>query len=295
MDSPALEKIVQWMTTEIPAGFLSLSVAGILLALLTLLATFPISSLLQRVISRQVIERMGLEAGAAYAVRRVLHYMVILVGAILAATFLGADLTGLAVVVGFLGVGIGFGLQNVTSNFISGLILLFERPISVGDYITGGGQDGTVADIKIRSTLIKTLDNVTIIIPNSNLLENEIINWSIGDTRIRLHVTIGVAYGSDVPRVTETLLRVAAANADVLETPAPDVRFINFGDSSLDFELLVWLDFPEKRWSVESALNFAIDDAFRQENITIPFPQRDLHVMSAPGLEAFSGRAPSSN
>ena len=188
------------------------------------------------------------------------------------------------VVAGALGVGIGFGLQNIVANFVAGLVLLFERPIEVGDRVTVQDVEGNVRDINFRATTVLTTDNITVIVPNSQFLNNPVTNWSHGDPRVRIHVPVGVAYGSDVEKVTRSLLGVAAATEGVLKDPAPSVFFRDFGDSSLDFELLVWIDQPARHIQIRSRINYAIDAAFRKEGIEIPFPQRDMHVRSARGL-----------
>jgi small-conductance mechanosensitive channel len=190
------------------------------------------------------------------------------------------DLSGLTVVAGLLSVGIGFGLQNTASNFISGLILLFERPIKVGDWITVGEVSGDVREINLRSTTVITPDNISIIVPNSEFVSGRVVNWSHGERKIRVHIPVGVAYGSDVELVTRVLLEEAERHSGVMRTPAPKVWFTGFGDSSLNFELLAWIPEPTARPQVISDLNYAIDSAFRRNNVEIPFPQRDVHVRS---------------
>jgi small-conductance mechanosensitive channel len=179
-------------------------------------------------------------------------------------------------------VGIGFGLQNIANNFVSGLILLFERPIKPNDMVSVGDTDGKVEEIKMRATTVVTRDNVTIIVPNSQFISSEVTNWSHTDPKVRIHVPVGVAYGSDVKLVTDLLLQVAKDHPQVMNEPPPNVWFTGFGDSSLDFELLVWITEPISRQKIRSDLNYAIDAAFRQHDVTIPFPQRDLHLQSLP-------------
>jgi potassium-dependent mechanosensitive channel len=269
-------------------GSTAVTLGGLGSALFVFIGALLISSMLQRVIVSRLSRRAGISAGISYAVGRILHYLIVLLGFVLAAQCVGLNLGTLAVVLGFLSVGIGFGLQNVTSNFISGVILLFERPISVGDFISVEQQVGTVNHIGMRSTQIRTLDNVSIVVPNSTFVENQVINWSRGDPRIRLHVPVGVAYGSDTGKVTQALLGVAAKHSDILSSPAPEVRFLSFGNSSLDFELLAWINKPEKQFVIHSQLNYAVDTAFREAGVTIPFPQRDLHVQLTPAIEKLS-------
>jgi small-conductance mechanosensitive channel len=195
---------------------------------------------------------------------------------------IGINLTGLAFFIGILSVGIGFGLQNIANNFVSGLILLFERPIKPGDMVSVGDTEGRVQEIQMRATTVLTRDNVTIIVPNSQLVSEKVINWSHKDPKVRIHIPIGVAYGSDVQLVTELLLKVAKGHPQVMDEPPPNVWFVDFGDSSLNFELLVWINNPILRKQIQSDLNYAIDAVFRQHNVTIPFPQRDLHLCSLP-------------
>jgi hypothetical protein len=181
---------------------------------------------------------------------------------------------------GVLGVGIGFGLQNIANNFVSGLVLNVERPIRVGDFLSVGELVGTVQRIGTRCTEIRTLDEVAILVPNSRLLENEVINWTHGDPRCRLHVRLGVAYGSDVGAVRAALLEAARNHPDVLGDPRPRVQFVGFGESSLDFELLVWTRDPRDQNRLKSDLHFRVEALFRRRGIQIPFPQRDLHLRS---------------
>ena len=195
-------------------------------------------------------------------------------------------MTALAAVSAVLMVGIGFGLQNITNNFISGPILLFERPVQVGDYVEVSGVQGCVRSIRARSTMVETLDSVSIIVPNSNFIGQNVTNWSYKDAKVRIHISVGVSYSSDVDLVGETLLRVGKSHPEVLQNPEPRIQFLEFGDSSLNFDLLVWIDDPSRQYFVRSDLNFAIVNAFREEGITIPFPQRDLHLRSGFSAES---------
>jgi small-conductance mechanosensitive channel len=176
---------------------------------------------------------------------------------------------------------VGFGLQNIAGNFISGLIILFERPIKLGDRIEVGAVEGDVVRIGSRSTTVVTNDNIAIIIPNSKFITENVVNWSHTGENVRFRIPVSVAYGSDVRRVEKVLLEVAAENPDVLREPAPAVRFAEFGDSGLAFELRAWTTaLLHRRGKLVSDLNFAIYDKFKQHGIEIPFPQRDLHIRS---------------
>ena len=225
----------------------------------------------------------NIESGPRYTLVRLIQYSVWLIGILIALKMLNVGLTALAVVAGVLGVGIGFGLQGIVANFVAGLVLLFERPVGVNDFVTTGDIEGKVLEIGFRSTRIVTNDNISIIVPNAQLIDGTMINWSHGDSRVRIHVPVGVAYGSDVELVERTLLNVAAGCVGVLKKPASRVWFRGFGDSSLDFELRVWTDEPINHEHLRSQLNFEIDTAFRDEEIRIPFPQRDLHIKSPGG------------
>jgi small-conductance mechanosensitive channel len=274
-------------------GQTPITIGGIASAFLVVIAAYFLSAFTQRILLGRLTNRLHLTSGMAYAARRLIHYTIILLGIIVAAQCVGLNFGSLAVVFGFLSVGIGFGLQNVTSNFMAGLIMLLEQPISVGDFISVETQIGKVTQINMRSTVIQTLDNISIIIPNSKLIENNVINWSHTDPQIRIHCPVGVAYGSDVKSVKSALLNAVRGLDAILEKPAPEVRLIQFGESSLDFELLVWTDSPEKQFFLKSQINFAVEEALRAAQIRIPFPQRDLHIVSTPdGSKGGAGNLP---
>jgi len=262
-----------------------ITVTSILVGLVILLAFLILSRALRKVIKSKLFPRYKLDEGIQLAILKVLHYLMVGLGIIVAVQSIGLNLTSLAVVFGLLSVGIGFGLQNIVSNFISGLIILFERPIKIGDQITIGDVLGKVQNISLRATLIRTFDNISIIVPNSEFITSQVINWSHHDPKIRIHVSVGVAYGSDVPLVINSLLEVARNHPEVLKDPAPKVWFLEFGDSSLNFDLLAWIPSPRKRPDVISDLNKGIDDIFRKNKIQIPFPQRDLHIRSSVPIE----------
>jgi potassium-dependent mechanosensitive channel len=204
----------------------------------------------------------------------------------------GISFSGLAIVAGALSVGIGFGLQNIVNNLVSGLILLVERPIKRGDWVVVGTTEGYVKKISVRSTIIQTFDRSDVIVPNSELISNQVTNMMLQDTRGRVRVAVGVAYGSDTGLVKEILLGVAKKHPEVINNgsaPYPVVRFQAFGESSLDFELFCHLKDVDKRIDVRSDLNFSIDNAFRKHGVEIPFAQRDLHIKSGLHMERKSG------
>lgn len=259
-----------------------ITVTTLLVAGLILVAAFWVSRRVQAMVRRRLFPRLHLDPGIEFSILRFAHYAMITVGVLVCLKTLQVDLTGIAVVAGILSVGIGFGLQNVASNFISGLILLIERPITVGDQVSVGDVNGEVRAINIRSTEIVTSDNISIIVPNSEFVSGRVVNWSHGDRRMRVRVAVGVSYGSDVTHVSRVLLAVARGHADVLEQPAPEVRLVRFGLSSLDFELLVWIADPRHQDAVVSGLHYAIRAAFLEAGTEIPFPQQDLNIRTTP-------------
>ncbi|MFN0119784.1 MAG: mechanosensitive ion channel family protein [Blastocatellia bacterium] len=229
----------------------------------------------------RVLSRTELDLGLRQAAGSILRYIAISVGFLIILQTAGIDLTTLNIIAGAVGIGIGFGLQNIVSNFISGLIILFERPVKIGDRIEVGNVEGDVIEIGARSTTVLTNDNIAIIVPNSQFITENIVNWKYNGESVRFKIPVSIAYGSDVRRVEKLLLDVAAKNPDVLKEPAPAVRFMSFGDSGLEFELRVWsTTLVHRKGALFSALNFAIYESFREHQIEIPFPQRDLHVRS---------------
>jgi small-conductance mechanosensitive channel len=234
--------------------------------------------LMRRYFTLKVLKRTALDAGAQYSIARITGYIIIVFGFYLALNAVGLSLTSLAVVAGAIGIGIGFGLQNIIQNFISGIIILAERPIALGDRVEVGGVAGTVAKINLRSTEIVSNDNITTIVPNSNFITNPVTNWSHGDPKVQIRVPIGVAYGTDIGKLKRALTAVADGNPDALKDPPCTVYFIAFGDSSLNFELGVWtqsMTHSPRRFI--SALNYGIEEKLREAKIEIPFPQRDIN------------------
>ena len=266
----------------------SISILLLIHAILIVLITVILARIFIRFMERRVFKRYKIKEGIQDSILRIIFYIFIILGIIIALDHLGINMTTLAAFGAVLMVGIGFGLQNITSNFFSGLILLFERPIQVGDFVEVSGVLGKVSAIKARSTTINTIDNISIIVPNSQFVSESLTNWSYKDIRTRLHVRVGVSYGSDVELVRETLLNVGKAHPDVLKSPEPKVLFYEFGDSSLNFDLLIWTDKPLNQLFLKSEINFAIVKAFREEGIKIPFPQRDLHMKSSIPLKTDS-------
>lgn len=256
------------------------TVLSLVMFIVMIAAFYLLSKFLNRIVLRRILARFGLDKGIQYTLTRMVHYLIMITGLVVAFQFVGIDLAGLTVIFGLLSVGIGFGLQNITSNFISGLILLFERPIKVGDRVTVGDIEGDVTSINMRSTTIQSLDNISIIVPNSEFISSTVTNWSYGDPKIRLKIEVGVSYSSDLETVMKALREVADENNDILKDPEPFVLLSGFGDSSWDMVLVVWLGDPKKYYVTRSAINCAIVQKFRDYGVEIPFPQRDLHVRS---------------
>ena len=230
-----------------------------------------------------VLNRAGIDAGTRYAVRTILGYVIIAVGIVIGFDRLGLQWSQLRWIVTGLSVGIGFGLQKIIANFISGLIILFERPIRIGDYVTIGEQSGTVSRIKIRATTLSDLDNREILIPNEALISERVTNWTLSNSVTRLIIPVGIAYGSDTDKARDIMLDALKANPKVLDTPAPNVLFTGFGDSSLDFQLRVFLSNFEDRWPVTHTIHTEVNKALEAAGISIPFPQTDLHIVSQNG------------
>ena len=261
-------------------GTAEVTLSAIFMFLFILLVIVILSRLFARKFVDRILIRLQIEEGTRYTFRRIIELTFILIGAIIAFQSIGINLSGLAVIFGLLSVGIGFGLQNITSNFVAGLILLFERPIKVGDRVTVGGMEGDVMDINIRSTTVRSLNNIDIIVPNSEFVSSQVINWSHGDRKIRLDIEVGVSYHSDLDTVLRSLKEVALENREILRDPEPDVHLREFGDSSWNMKLRVWIDNPKRHPVVRSDINCAIVRKFRENGVEIPFPQRDFHLRS---------------
>jgi small-conductance mechanosensitive channel len=262
-------------------GTQRISVAMVLAAAGTLYGSLLAASIVSKLVFDDSFAGKNMERGVQLSSARLLQYFIILVGFLLALALVGIDWTNLTIMLGALGVGIGFGLQSIVNNFVSGLILLFEHPLREGDTIEIAGKERVhIKKIGLRSTRVQTFELADVIIPNADLITNAVTNWTLGNRQGRLSVPVGVAYGSDVGLVSETLLTCAKQNEKVVSSPAPQVLFMNLGESSLDFELRVWIKDADARVLVRSQLYYDILQKFRELNIEIPFPQRDLHVRS---------------
>ena len=262
-------------------GTVDFDLLSILYALLILVIAFSLLPFIKNNLVINWLKHSNLSSGAKDATQTLVGYVGVAIAILWALYVLGLNFKNVAIVAGALSVGIGFGLQNIVNNFVSGLILLFERPIRRGDWIVVGNTEGYVRDISIRSTRIETFDRADVIVPNSELISNQVTNWMLTNNVGRLKSAVGVAYGSDVEKVMEVLEIIANTHPDVI-SDHPDypirVLFINFGDSALNFELRCYVKNVDNRLRIQSDINQGIDREFRKENIEIPFPQRVVHM-----------------
>ncbi|MBD3403539.1 mechanosensitive ion channel [candidate division GN15 bacterium] len=268
-----------------------ITVSSLVIFLVLFTALVLVSRLVSRLILARTLRRLKIDETKSYTIRRITYYLLVLLSAIFSFQFIGIDLGGLAVIFGLLSVGIGFGLQNITANFIAGIVLLFERPIRIGDRITVGDTLGDVIAINMRSTTIRSLQNIAIIVPNSEFVSTQVVNWSHSDLKVRLDLEVGVSYGSDLDAVLQSLREVAEENPRVMKSPPPEVLHRGFGDSAWNMELRVWIQSPEFQFTVESELYCAVVRKFRERGVEIPFPQRDLHVRSPLPVPIGSGES----
>ena len=261
-----------------PLPAVRLTLAQIFLLVALLIAVFWLSSKTKRFLFNRFLANSGLDRGLQYAIAQIVSNVVLIVGIFIVLDNAGVHLGTLTVFAGAVGVGVGFGLQNIASNFISGLVILAERPIAIGDRVEVAGVAGQVQHIRARSTVILTNDNIAIIVPNTKFIDSTVTNWTWGDPRVRFRVPIGVAYGSGVNQVCEALIAAAKEHPATLPDPAPTVFLEKFGDNSIDFELVVWsreMSYRPRRF--RSDLNFLIEKHLREAGIAIPYPQRDIH------------------
>ncbi len=260
---------------------IKLSLVQIFLLVALLIGVFWISSRTKRFLFNRLLADSGLERSLQYAIAQIVSNIVLVVGIFIVLENTGIHLAALAVFAGAVGVGIGFGLQNIASNFISGLVILTERPITIGDRVEVAGIAGQVEHIRARSTVIRTNDNIMMIVPNTKFIDSPVTNWTYGDRRVRFRIPVSVAYGSDIVKVRDTLLAVAGEDPHTLKEPGPSVFLENFGENAIDFKLVVWSSEMSARPSrYRSNINFAIAEKFREAGIEMPFPQRDLHIRS---------------
>lgn len=282
VDEWVIESVQSVFRAEMTIGEVTLSLRGIFVFVFAVWLAVWTSRVVRAVLNQDVLPRMDLPRGVPNTISMTAHYSIIMIGLLLGVSFMGLDLSSLAFVVGALGVGIGFGLQNVVNNFVSGLILIFEAPIQVGDTVEVGTLMGRVTQIGIRTSRVRTYSGSEVIVPNGDLVSNQVINWTLSDRRRRLQLAVGVAYGSDPDKVTDILKGVLEADEEVLSDPEPMIVFNAFGDSSLNFDIYAWIADFDIGFSTTHRLNTAINNALADAGITIPFPQRDLHLISTP-------------
>ena len=276
---PAWSLATAFLNTRLERGSISTSVGDIVAFFLTVLGAYLLSAFIRFVLEEDVYPRTRIATGQSYAVSSLLNYTILAVGFFLALAVLGMDLTKMTVLAGAFGVGIGFGLQSVVNNFVSGLILLFERPIHVGDTVQVGSLQGRVRRIGIRASIVRTMQGAEIIVPNAQLITEQVTNWTLSDQLRRLDLPVGVNYGSEPKKVIELLETVARAHPKVLQDPAPRGLFMSYGDSSINFELRAWTE-QTNSVQVHSDLTVAIYDAVYAAGISFPFPQRDVRLIS---------------
>lgn len=269
-----------FFSSNLQLGSQTYSLFNLLLLLIVLLGLVIAASAVTNLLRSRFLRMTGISVAAQEAIAILSKYSLMLLGGVVILQLWGIDLSSIALIASGLGIGIGLGLQNIVKDFVSGLVMVFERPVQVGDFVDFGQVKGTVTRIGSRSTEIRTLDHVTIIVPNSRFLESEVFNWSHGNPVSRLRLPVGVAYGSDPEKVKDALLDACQQDQSILSTPAPDVFFNGFGESTLQFEVLVWINTPSRQMFIRSDLYFAIEASLRRHQITLPFPQRDLHIRS---------------
>lgn len=274
-----LARVWAYLTQSFTFGRITVSISSVIVGFLVFTLTILLARYSSTFIERRIARRNHIDPGLRYTISRLIRYVVVAVGTLIAVKQAFAiDLTSIAVIFTALSVGIGFGLQYLASDIASGFILLFERPIRVGDRITIGEDEdeGDVQSINLRTTIMLTNDRVSIIVPNSQLVSQRVINWSYGDPRARIATPVGVAYDSDVDLVTRTLIDAAKGIDNVLTDPPPRVQFLKFGEYSLDFRLLVWTNQPRRHVQIRSDINYRIAELFTSRNIRIPYPTQEF-------------------
>ncbi len=274
-----LSSVWHYLNDPHQIGNIEVRITAVLEGSLVFLLALLLSRTLSRLLQRRIARRAYLDPGLRYTIARLAQYLIITLGVLVSLKLaFKVDLTSIAVLFTALSVGIGFGLQYIAADVASGFILLFERPVRVGDRVTIGTDEGDVQSINLRTTVVATNDRISIIVPNSKLISQRLINWSYGDPRARIAIPVGVAYNSDIELVTSTLIKATEDVDNVLRDPAPKVQFLKFGDWSLDFRLLVWTNRPRIHTQIRSDINYRIERLFREAKIEIPFPQTELRL-----------------
>lgn len=272
-----ISRVWDHLTRQFTFGRITVSVSSVIVGVLVFTFTIVIARALSTFIEHRIAARHHIDPGLRYTIARLARYVATAIGTLVAVKQAFAiDLTSIAVIFTALSVGIGFGLQYLAADIASGFILLFERPIRVGDRITIEEDEGDVASINLRTTVVTNNDRISIIVPNSKMVSQRVINWSYGDPRTRIAVPVGVAYDADIELVTKTLIDAAQGVENVLTDPSPRVQFLRFGDYSLDFRLLVWSNKPRRHVQIRSDLNYRIAQLFREREIQIPYPTQEF-------------------
>lgn len=278
-----IARIWAYITQTFTFGRITVSASSVLVGAIVFTVTMLLARYLSTFIEGRLQLRSHIDPGLRYTICRLIRYFVITVGTLAAVKqAFAVDLTSIAVIFTALSVGIGFGLQYLASDIASGFILLFERPIRVGDRITIGDDEGDVESINLRTTVVSTNDRIAIIVPNSKLVSQRVINWSYGDPRARIAIQIGVADDSDIDLVTKTLIAASEGVEHVLPDPPPRVQFMKFGDYSLDFRLLVWTRQPRRHVQIRSDINYRIFRLFKEREIKIPYPTQEFLFRGGP-------------
>ncbi|MGH7182819.1 MAG: mechanosensitive ion channel family protein, partial [Nitrospiraceae bacterium] len=275
-------EVKSWLDIPIfSSGTSSITLWTLLVVIILIVFLFSITFWLKSWIITRLLARSSVELGVRLAIGTIIHYIVIVIGLIVILQTTGINLSSVTILAGALGVGVGFGLQNITNNFVSGFILLIERPVKVGDRIEVGPVTGDVVNISLRATTVVTNDNIAVIVPNSEFVSSRVTNWSYTDRDVRFNFPVGVSYRSDPEVVRRLLLQVADQHAGVLKNPKPDALLQEFGDSALNFVLRVWTrQYSTTPDTLRSELSFMISKMFKEHGIEIPFPQRDIHIRS---------------
>ncbi|MEX0327059.1 MAG: mechanosensitive ion channel family protein [Puniceicoccaceae bacterium] len=277
--------IETFWTRTFDMGTLSFTPLSILLGFILVILTLILQRLLKRLLTKRFFPRFNMHPGLANAYSTLIGYIFLIVSLmlILPITLDGFNWATLSVILGAVSFGVGFGLRNIADNFVSGLIILLERPIKVGDRVSIDETNGTITSIRARSTTIRTNDNIEVIVPNSRFISAAVINWSHSDNQVRFRLPVGVHYNSDVNQVKEVLEKAADSHPGVMKNPPPSAKFIAFGDSSLDFEIWVWtVEWTLQPTSFKSELYYIIWDHLKEAGIEIPYPQRDLYLKEVP-------------
>ena len=277
---PARDSLASALAAQYMVGEIGLSLGAVLTFVVTIWGAVLVSRLLRFVLDQEVFTRLSMPRGIPYALTTILHYMLLVGGVLIAIVSTGINLDRFTIIAGAVGVGVGFGLQSIVNNFVSGIILLFERPIKVGDSVEMANRGGQIQRIGIRASVMRTGDGAEIIVPNSMLIASEVTNWTLSDRQRRIEIPLGVAYGNDPEHIMALLAQVAQEHEDILAHPPPDAQFIGFGQNALEFKLGAWTGRPERGGSIRSEMCVRIYKMLRQENIEIPYPQSTLHVRS---------------